>query len=157
MTSGAAVCGRSSRRRRNTRTRWAPSNRCDAPTWPLPGACAEWRGSVRRTRAWGCFLSSLLRMSSSLIASGPLGVAPYFSLCLPFSPSVSLYLCLPLFLYPYLSIYLYCSHFLLSLFPLAISRSCFFFFFLLHYVACEISVPWIRDLTHAPCSGSMES
>ena len=108
MTRGAAVCGRSSRRRRNTRTRWAPSNRCDAPTWPLPGACAEWRGSVRRTRAWGCFPSSLLRMSSSLIASGPLGVAPYFPLCLTFSPSVSLYLCLPLFLYPHLSIYLYC-------------------------------------------------
>ena len=76
MTSGAAACERSSRRRRSTRTRWAPSNRCDAPAQPLPGACVGAGRQVRvhlSCRLWGpaerpgcslCFV--FLCLSSSL-------------------------------------------------------------------------------------------
>lgn len=134
MTSGAAACERSSKLKRSTRTHWAPSNRCDAPTQPLPPRCtnrsgagssmsicpavsgATLRGFICPQPAWGVSLSPLLCVSVSLHLFFHLTWVSPCCLWLSCSSYVSLSLSISLLVSSFLSVFIIVfSDFLFSL------------------------------------------
>lgn len=89
MTSGAVACGKSSRRRRSTRTRWAPSSRCDAQPSPWQAQAREVARQVHIRRCGGLWAT----LRGHCVPSGPGALLYPVALC--FFISVSAFLCHP--------------------------------------------------------------